>query len=62
MKKKTKNTLIGLLAMLVAGIILIKALPLILSLTANLLSLLLILLVVGFLLYGGFGLYKRMVK
>ena len=60
MNKKTKNTLVGLIAMFIIGAILMRALPYLLSLTANLLSLLLILLVVGFLVYSGVQLFRRL--
>lgn len=59
MDKKSKSVLVGLSAMLLIGYVFYRALPYLLSLTANLLSLLLILLVVGFLVYSGVQLYRK---
>jgi glucan phosphoethanolaminetransferase (alkaline phosphatase superfamily) len=49
MNRKTQKQLVGLLFLLVIAWVLIRGLPYILSLTANLLSLLIILVIIGLL-------------
>ena len=62
MDKKTQNRLVGLFFLALLAWLLIRVLPFILSLTANLLSLLIILLVVGLLLRSGTRLFQKFLK